>query len=130
RVKSDVVAVHDAARPFVEPALFDQALARLDEDPELAGVVAASPVTDTIKRCLPGGRVIAETLDRSQLWAAQTPQAFRTEVLREALRGAESLAAATDDAMLVEGLGHRVEVLAAPPTNFKVTTPADLSRAE
>lgn len=134
-VESDLVIVHDAARPLVNPALFDLALARLDADLDLAAVVAAAPVTDTIKRCLPGvGKgalpTVAETLDRSELWAVQTPQAFRGDVLRQALAAGGELAAATDDAMLVEALGCRVAILPASPSNFKVTTAEDLSRAE
>jgi 2-C-methyl-D-erythritol 4-phosphate cytidylyltransferase len=138
-VETDLVAVHDAARPLVEPALFDQAVERLWQAPELAAVIAAAAVTDTVKRAAPldpdaavGGEslpLVAETLDRSQLWAVQTPQVFRSEVLRRALRTADSLAAATDDAMLVEALGERVALLPWSPRNFKVTTPEDLARA-
>lgn len=135
-VESDLVVVHDAARPMVESVLFDEALKCLEDDKELAGVVAATPVNDTIKRAdMPavgnsGLPTVTETLDRSALWAVQTPQAFRVDVLRAALEQPASLAAATDDAMLVEALGHRVAILPATPGNFKVTTPEDLARAE
>ena len=135
-VRTELVAVHDAARPLAGPGLFDRTLERLEGDPGLAGVIAAAPVTDTIKRASPPADhgdvlpVVSETLDRSELWAVQTPQAFRTEILREALEKADSLASATDDSMLVEALGHRVEVLPAAAANFKVTTPEDLARAE
>lgn len=143
-VESDLVVVHDAARPLAEPALFDLVLDRLAQSPDLAAVIAAAPVTDTIKRASPasaeaegsgGGAaaglpLVAETLDRSELWAVQTPQAFRTESLRRALRSTGSLASATDDAMLVEALGERVALLASTPANFKVTTPEDLARAD
>ena len=71
------------------------------------------------------------TLERSRLWAVQTPQVFRAETLRRALDvGEDALAAATDDASLVEAAGGTVRVLEAPPGNIKVTTPADLARAE
>jgi 2-C-methyl-D-erythritol 4-phosphate cytidylyltransferase len=74
---------------------------------------------------------VTATLDRSRLWAVQTPQAFRAAPLARALdQPAEVLRAATDDAMLVEGLGGRVVVVEAPPANFKVTTPHDLEIAE
>ena len=91
---------------------------------------AAAPVTDTIKRAGADGRV-AETLDRSALWSIQTPQVFRRAALERALaRPDAELAAATDDAMLVERDGGRVRVVAAPRENLKVTTPLDLALAE
>lgn len=128
-VETELVVVHDAARPFVTARLIDGVVEMLDGDAGCAAVVAAAPVTDTIKR-VGKGTTVAETLDRSQLWAVQTPQAFRTAVLREALGDPEPVAAATDDAMLVEKLGHRVELFESPPSNFKVTTPHDLRVAE
>ena len=92
-------------------------------------MVAAAPVADTLKRAL-AGRVI-ETVPRSELWAVQTPQAFRTEALREALdTDAESLAGATDDASLIEAAGGVVLVFPWDEPNLKVTTPTDLHVAE
>jgi 2-C-methyl-D-erythritol 4-phosphate cytidylyltransferase len=122
-----VVVVHDAARPLVTPELVERCLAALgDED----AAIAAAPVTDTVKEAGPDGRV-ARTLDRSRLWAVQTPQVFRAEALRGALDvGDEALAGATDDASLVEAAGGRVRLVAAPPENMKVTTPHDLRVAE
>jgi 2-C-methyl-D-erythritol 4-phosphate cytidylyltransferase len=71
------------------------------------------------------------TLERRHLWAVQTPQAFRADVLRRALSAdPEAIAAATDDASLVESIGGRVRIVEAPPRNFKVTWPEDLERAE
>jgi 2-C-methyl-D-erythritol 4-phosphate cytidylyltransferase len=128
RVESELVVVHDAARPLATPELFDAALAALAGDPELAGVVAATPATDTTKEVL-RGKEVHRTLDRSSLWVAQTPQAFRTEALRDALGATQLLAQASDDAMLVERNGGRVLVLEAPPENLKVTTPLDLRLA-
>ena len=128
RVESELVVVHDAARPLATPGLFDETLAALAGDPELAGVVAATPVTDTTKEVLRGNEV-HRTLDRSSLWAAQTPQAFRTEALRDALGATQLLAQASDDAMLVERNGGGVLLLEAPPENLKVTTPLDLRLA-
>ena len=121
------VVVHDAARPLVEPSLFVRtldALSRAD------CAVAAAQVTDTVKEAGPDHHVVA-TLDRSRLWAIQTPQAFRREVLERALDVPDDvLAAATDDAWLVERTGGSVVVVPAPPGNFKVTTPHDLQVAE
>jgi 2-C-methyl-D-erythritol 4-phosphate cytidylyltransferase len=87
-------------------------------------------VTDTIKQAGPD-RLVTATLDRSRLWAIQTPQAFRREALERALDvGEEVLARATDDAWLVERTGGSVRIVASTPANFKVTTPHDLRVAE
>jgi 2-C-methyl-D-erythritol 4-phosphate cytidylyltransferase len=129
RASSELVVVHDAARPLVTAELIDAVLTRLAGEPEAAGVIAAAPITDTVKRA-EGGTILG-TEDREQLWAAQTPQAFRSEALREALAvDAEGRAGATDDASLVEAIGGRVMIEPAPSTNLKVTTPADLRLAE
>ena len=121
------VVVHDAARPLVTPELFRQTLAAL------AGAdcaVAAAPVTDTVKEAGPD-RLVVATLDRSRLWAIQTPQAFRREALERALAaGDDVLAQATDDAWLVERTGGTVRVVESTPANLKVTTPHDLAIAE
>jgi 2-C-methyl-D-erythritol 4-phosphate cytidylyltransferase len=127
--EGEIVVVHDAARPLVTAELFDAVVAALESDPCAAGVVAATPVTDTTKEVL-RDREVNRTLDRSSLWSVQTPQAFRTEVLREALASTELLAQASDDAMLVEQNGGRVIVHEAPPENLKVTRPLDLRIAE
>ncbi len=123
------VLVHDAARPLVTPALVQAAL-----DALVAGgcdaVVTAARVTDTIKRADGDGRVL-ETLARRELWAVQTPQVFRRAALARVLGlPDEVLAAATDDAGLVEQAGGRVHVVESPPENLKVTTPVDLRLAE
>jgi 2-C-methyl-D-erythritol 4-phosphate cytidylyltransferase len=128
-VDADVVVVHDAARPLVTAELVDAVLADLLDDADCAAVVAAAPVTDTIKQ-VARGREVDRTLDRSSLWAAQTPQAFRAEALREALASTELLAQATDDAMLVERIGGKVLLHEAPAENLKVTTLHDLRVAE
>jgi 2-C-methyl-D-erythritol 4-phosphate cytidylyltransferase len=129
RVESELVAVHDAARPLVTPELVQAMLVELAGDEELKAVVAATPVTDTVKEVL-RGREVDRTLDRSSLWAAQTPQVFRTEALRRALGSTALLAQATDDAMLLERLGERVVVHEASAENLKVTTPLDMRVAE
>ncbi len=143
-VGTELVVVHDAARPLVTPELIEGVIATLAADPEAAGAIAATPVSDTIKRAAGGAKrqlsssgdlnrrlVVAETVDRDELWAAQTPQAFRVAALRAALAGdAEQVAAATDEAMLVEAAGGRVLIHPAPAENLKVTTPLDLRLAE
>jgi 2-C-methyl-D-erythritol 4-phosphate cytidylyltransferase len=119
--------VHDAARPLVTRELVEACVSALLG---VDGAIAAAPVTDTVKEAYPDGTVL-RTLDRSRLWAVQTPQVFRAETLRRALDiGEDALAAATDDASLVEAAGGSVRLVDAPPENFKVTTEADLARAE
>lgn len=127
----DPVIVHDAARPLAPAALFERAL----EEIELRGVdavVVAAPLADTVKEVGPDGRTVRRTLERSRLWAAQTPQVFRREALKRALDDApeEVLAAATDDAWLIERAGGVVRVVASGDLNFKITTPTDLHVAE
>jgi 2-C-methyl-D-erythritol 4-phosphate cytidylyltransferase len=126
---AEIVVVHDAARPLVTPGLVDVVVEELAAEPDAAGVIAAAPVTDTIKQAGRSGQV-ERTLDRSVLWAVQTPQAFRAAALREALADPDTLPEATDDAMLVERRGGRVLIHSAPPDNVKVTTPFDLRVAE
>jgi 2-C-methyl-D-erythritol 4-phosphate cytidylyltransferase len=142
-VGTDLVAIHDAARPLLTPELVEELVARLGADPDAAGVIAAVPVTDTIKQAQNredrtrsafdtdgvsnAALAIDGTLDRSQLWAAQTPQVFRAAALRAALDvDAETRDAATDEAMLVEMAGGRVLIHPASAENLKVTTPLDL----
>ncbi len=127
---AQVVLVHDAARPLLTPELVGACLAALESDGGWDAAIAAAPVTDTIKRA-PGGLAVSDTLRRSELWSVQTPQVFRRSALEGALdRSEEELAAATDDAMLVEQDGGRVRVVQAPAENLKVTTHVDLMLAE
>jgi 2-C-methyl-D-erythritol 4-phosphate cytidylyltransferase len=124
------VIVHDAARPLATPELFERALDALAASGAEA-VVAAARVTDTIKRADGADLRVTETLDRSTLWAVQTPQVFRRAALARALaRPDDVIAAATDDAGLVEQAGGRVHVVESPAGNLKVTTPTDLRLAE
>jgi 2-C-methyl-D-erythritol 4-phosphate cytidylyltransferase len=126
--EGDPVIVHDAARPLVTAQIFADALAALDEH-GCDAVIAATPVTDTIKQADDGE--VVRTLDRSTLWAVQTPQVFRRAALERALSApADVLASATDDAWLVERDGGVVRILATTAGNLKVTTPADLHVAE
>ena len=178
-VGTELVAIHDAARPLVSASLIEDVVATLAADPDADGAIAATPVTDTIKRAghrsagesgagergerggAEGGagesgagqggdgppaatditfamhdmanvmRFVEETLDRSRLWAAQTPQVFRADALRRALEANPDRAtAATDEAMLLEAAGGRVLIHPSPPENLKVTTPHDLRVAE
>jgi 2-C-methyl-D-erythritol 4-phosphate cytidylyltransferase len=127
----DPVIVHDAARPLAGPELFQRALAELERSGADA-VIAAAPVSDTIKETGDDDRTVRRTLDRRHLWAIQTPQVFRRDALERAFAQAsvEDLAAATDDAWLVERGGGLVRVTTAGPENIKVTTPIDLRLAE
>ena len=126
--EADVAVVHDAARPLVTGELVLACVSEVRAGWD--GAVAAARVTDTVKEAGDDLRV-ERTLDRSRLWAIQTPQAFRADVLRRALDApSEVLAAATDDASLVEAAGGSVRVVEAPPENMKVTSPLDLERAE
>jgi 2-C-methyl-D-erythritol 4-phosphate cytidylyltransferase len=121
------VVVHDAARPLVTPQHFRDALAAL-EGADCA--IAAAPVTDTVKEAGPD-RLVTATLDRSRMWAIQTPQAFRRAALERALAVDDGvLAQATDDAWLVERTGGTVRVVESTAANLKVTTPFDLRLAE
>lgn len=125
-VQGGPVVVHDAARPLVTPQLVEDVLAALiDAD----AAIAAAPVTDTVKEAR--DFEVVRTLDRTGLWAVQTPQAFRRDALERALDQPDDvLAAATDDASLVEALGGTVRIVAAPRENLKVTTALDLRLAE
>ena len=125
----DPVIVHDAARPLASSDLFGRALAELEASGADA-VIAAAPVSDTIKEVGDDGSTVARTLDRSRLWAVQTPQIFRRSVLQRALASDEMLAQATDDAWLVERIGGSVRVVESGALNIKVTNVTDLRLAE
>jgi 2-C-methyl-D-erythritol 4-phosphate cytidylyltransferase len=124
---ADLVAVHDAARPFVSPSVIANVIRAAGE--EGAAIVAVRS-TDTVKRVDGGGRIV-ETIDRAGLWLAQTPQAFKADLLRTAHERAlgEGIVA-TDDAALVERLGLAVHVVEGETTNRKITTADDLRWAE
>ena len=126
----DPVIVHDAARPLASAELFERLLSQLAGH-GVDAVIAATPVSDTVKEVSEDGRTVARTLDRRRLWAVQTPQVFRRATLERALAVPDdTLKQATDDAWLVEHLGGTVEVVDAGPRNIKVTTPTDLRLAE
>ena len=125
---TDVVLVHDAARPFCPPALIDRTI---DAAAETGAAVPALRATDTVKQAATrdGRIVVGATLPRDRIYLAQTPQGFRIEVLRAAVALGRSGVEATDEAWLAERCGHPVRLVEGDPDNFKVTTPADLRRA-
>jgi len=122
---AELILVHDAVRPFITRALIDAVLeaARAHE-----AALCALPIAETVKRV--SGAYVEATLDRSSLWAAQTPQAFRAALLREAHeKSRHDGVSGTDEAMLVERLGVPVRIVRGLEGNIKITTPADLRRA-
>ncbi len=125
--EATTAVVHDAARPLVERDLVERCIAALSG---ADGAIAAAPLADTVKEAGADGHVL-RTLDRSTLWAVQTPQVFNADVLRRALDvDGPTLAAATDDASLVEAVGGKVRVVEASRENLKVTSEQDLRVAE
>jgi 2-C-methyl-D-erythritol 4-phosphate cytidylyltransferase len=121
-----IVLVHDAARALIEPALIASVLRAAAE---VGAAIPVLPMVDTIKRVRDGA--VQETLDRSELAAAQTPQGVRRALLAEALdRAARDGITFTDEAMAVESLGRRVAAVVGSPRNLKITTPHDLRWAE
>lgn len=122
---SQLVAIHDGARPLVEPAHIS---ACLQAARQYGAAVLAVPVKDTVKVC--EGGFVQNTLDRAVLWAAQTPQCYRRPVLAEALEKFGQEEGATDESQLVEKLGIKVRVVPSSYKNNKITTPEDLIFAE
>ena len=123
--QAHTVAVHDGARPLVNPQAVQQCL---QTAAQYGAAVLAVPVKDTVKVCTQGA--VEQTLDRSSLWAAQTPQCYRREILAEALEKFGSEKDATDESQLVEKLGVKVRVVPSDYKNNKITTPEDLVFAE
>lgn len=126
---SDIILVHDAARPFVSAELIGRCI---DAAATFGGAIAALPVSDTVKRVVRGGSapLIESTLPRESIYLAQTPQAFRREVLSAAVALGRSGVEGTDEAALAERAGHAVRVVEGDPANVKITTPADLEEAQ
>ena len=123
---SQVIVIHDAARPLVTPAVIERTIAAAIKH---GAAIAALPARDTVKRG-DASRVIRGTLPRDEIFLAQTPQAFRVGVLRDALAIASTATDATDEAMLAEAAGHHVHLVEGDPRNLKITTPDDLMLAE
>src|SRR5262245_30610719 len=131
--QADVVVIHDAARPFASADLISRTIAAAAKS---GAALAAIPARDTVKRTGPylvsglshtDERFVAETLERETIFLAQTPQAFRRDVLGVALTSNDISADATDEAALAERAGYRVEIVSGEPTNIKLTTPEDLT---
>ncbi len=122
---AEVIVVHDAVRPFITRALLEDVVTAAAE---AGAAICALPMTETVKRVRDG--FVEQTVDRAGLWSVQTPQAFRAALLREAHdKARRDGIVGTDDAMLVERLGHRVRVVPGLAGNLKITTPDDLRRA-
>jgi 2-C-methyl-D-erythritol 4-phosphate cytidylyltransferase / 2-C-methyl-D-erythritol 2,4-cyclodiphosphate synthase len=123
---ADLIVIHDAARPFASLDLFERTIRAAASH---GAAIAALPVTDTVKQVAGAnhGKVIRATLPRETIYLAQTPQAFKREVLAQALANGAELVA-TDEAMLVERAGMPVHIVEGEPGNIKVTTPDDLAR--
>ncbi|MGM0452213.1 MAG: 2-C-methyl-D-erythritol 4-phosphate cytidylyltransferase [Thermodesulfobacteriota bacterium] len=122
----DVVLIHDGVRPFVTPEMISACIAGAETT---GACVPGVPATDTLKR-VDGDGGIAETIPRQNVWLAQTPQAFCLDLIRRAYENAiKTRRFVTDDAELVEHLGHRVEMIAGSAGNIKITTPSDIALA-
>lgn len=121
--RAEIVVIHDAARPLVSADLIRRTVAAASET---GAAIAALRAHDTVKQTNGAGAITA-TLPRERIYLAQTPQAFRVPVLRDALR---LVGEATDEAMLAEQAGHTVRVVDGDPRNLKITTPDDLMMAE
>ena len=122
---ASVIVVHDAVRPFVTRALIDALVAAAERD---GAAICGLPIAETVKRVRDG--LVQGTLDREGLWSVQTPQAFRAAILKEAHDKARHDAfVGTDEAMLVERLGHPVRMVLGLADNVKITTADDLRRA-
>jgi 2-C-methyl-D-erythritol 4-phosphate cytidylyltransferase len=125
--RAEIVAVHDAARPCASLALIQSVV---DAAREAGAAVAAQPVTDTIKESA-DGKAITRTLDRSRLWAVQTPQAFHVEILRRALEEVRRRGLhITDDTAACELIGQPVQLVSSAQPNPKITRPEDLPYIE
>ena len=122
---AEIVLVHDAARPFVNPDVLSAVIAAAREG---GAALAAVPLADTLKEADTSGAVVRRTLPRQALWRAQTPQGFRRDILEAA--HAAAIAGATDDSMLVEATGVNVRLVPDSSLNFKVTTDDDFALAE
>jgi 2-C-methyl-D-erythritol 4-phosphate cytidylyltransferase len=125
--ESQVVAVHDGVRPFTSPGLINSVI---NEASWSGAAIAALPLNDTIKRASPH-QYIEHTVPRESLWFAQTPQAFKCDILRQAYaKAAEDGFLGTDESFLVERIGVKVKLIPGSLYNIKITTPEDLQFGE
>ena len=125
---AEVVLIHDAARPFVTPQVIDRTI---EAAATFGAAIAAIEATDTVKRVErhPNGALVVETIPRTTIFLAQTPQGFRREVLADAVALGRSGVEASDEASLAERAGHPVHIVAGDPGNVKITTEQDLIAA-
>lgn len=123
---TEIVVIHDGARPMITGEIIRRAVAEAEKH---GAVVVGVPLTDTIKMTNEG-TIILKTLDRSNLWAAQTPQVFKKELVLRAFKEGAGKHKVTDDAMLVEKLGVPVKMVMGSYRNIKITTPEELGIAE
>ena len=123
---AEIIVVHDAARPLILSEQIEQCIQAAREH---GGAILAAPLTDTVKRVQDG--IIAETIDRSTLWGAQTPQVFQADLMRQMIEFSQTtIGPVTDEASLSEGLGKPVHIVAGDSINLKITHPSDLLIAE
>ncbi|MFH1684455.1 MAG: 2-C-methyl-D-erythritol 4-phosphate cytidylyltransferase [Candidatus Margulisiibacteriota bacterium] len=124
---AEIVAIHDGARPFILPEIIEKAI---EETKRSGAVVVGVPVKDTIKLVTSNGNRVTSTLNRNELWAAQTPQVFKKDIILKAFHDGHGRYSVTDDAMLVEKLGIPVKMVMGSYQNIKITTPEDLIVAQ
>ena len=128
--RADIILIHDAARPFASPDLISRTIAAAAET---GAALAALPVSDTVKlasgETTPQGPVVERTIPRDRVYLAQTPQAFRTDVLRAAIAAGRGGLPATDEAALAEAAGYPVRLVTGDAANLKITTMDDLTVA-
>ena len=123
----DIVVIHDGVRPFAEPSLIEEVIREASVH---GAALAALPAGDTVKKAGPSG-LVESTIPRDTLWLAQTPQAFKYSLLKEAFDRARAEGfVATDEALLVERIGGSVKLVAGSPYNIKITTREDLVLGE
>jgi len=120
---AEIIAVHDGARPFISAEIIESTV---NEAKRSGAAVVGVPIKDTVKKATSDERRVTETIDRSELWAAQTPQVFRKDIILKAYQNSEKV---TDDSMLVEKTGQPVTMVMGSYQNIKVTTPEDLEIA-
>jgi len=125
--KPDIVAIHDGVRPFVTLETIEEVITQAGKS---GGAIAAIPATDTIKKSGPE-EIIENTLPRQDIWFAQTPQAFRYEILKEAFeKASEDGYLGTDESLLVERLGQEIKLVKGSKYNIKITAPEDIELGE
>jgi 2-C-methyl-D-erythritol 4-phosphate cytidylyltransferase len=124
--EAEIIAIHDGARPMISPKIINLAVA---EAARCGAVIVGVPVIDTIKSVDQRRLTVSQTVDRGRLWAAQTPQVFRREIIQRAFKRNNLRNKVTDDSMLVEKIGQAVKLVAGSYRNIKITTPDDLLSA-